>query len=281
MLKVYNSGIALEKQIASTVLPEQALSLWALGQEGFLVKWKGKTILFDPYLTNWVHEQSGDPWGRAFESPLSPSQCLDVDYVVISHHHEDHMDKLTLQTIAKSAKTIFIASKAHLALLKEWGLRDEQLIGISHGQTLELEDGIRLEAFAAKHEQFEYDDAGEHKFLGFVASFADINLYHAGDTVGFPELVAWLQSKQIDIALLPINGRDFVRGGQGIVGNCNYREAVEIAVQINADLLIPMHYGLFPHNDENPAYFVDYIYRHYPAKKFHMFAPGERFIYMK
>lgn len=280
-MNVYKSGKALEQQIAQTELPEQALALWALGQEGFLVKWKQKKVLFDPYLTNWVYELSGAPWSRAFESPLQPSQCLDVDYVVCSHHHEDHMDKLTLQAIGQSSKTEFIVPKAHLSLVKEWGLRDEQLIGISHGQSLELGDGLKLEAFAAKHEQFEQDEAGEHKYLGFAADFGSIRLYHSGDTIGFPELVAWLQSRQIDIAMLPINGRDFVRNEQGIVGNTNYREAIEIAVQINADLLIPMHYGLFPHNDENPAYFVDYLHRNYPAKKFHMFAPGERFIYLK
>lgn len=281
LVRVYKSGTALVKQIAGTELPEQALALWALGQEGFLVKWKRKTVLFDPYLTNWVYELFGPPWSRAFETPLAPSDCLDVDYVICSHHHEDHMDKLTLQAIGQSAKTRFVVPRAHLPLMKEWGFRDEQLIGISHGQTLELENGLRLEAFAAKHEQFEQDEAGEHKFLGYVANFEGIHLYHAGDTVGFPELVTWLQSRQIDIAMLPINGRDFVRNEQGIVGNCNYREAVEIAVQMNTDLLIPMHYGLFPHNDENPAYFVDYIQRYYPAQKFHMFAPGERFIYMK
>ncbi|WP_244917144.1 MBL fold metallo-hydrolase [Paenibacillus castaneae] len=278
---MYKSGDALKKQVEETLLPEQALALWALGQEGFLVKWKSMTILFDPYLTNWVYEKAGAPWMRAFESPLQPSQCEDVDYVICSHHHDDHMDKMTLQTIGQSSKTRFIVPRAHLSLMKEWGFCDEQLIGISHGETLELSGGIKLEAYAAKHEQFEQDTAGEHKFLGYTVSFGEIQLYHAGDTVGFPELVTWLQSKEIDIAMLPINGRDYVRSGQGIVGNCNYREAVEIAVQINADLLIPMHYGLFPHNDENPSYFVDYIYRHYPAKKFHMFAPGERFIYMK
>ncbi|OBZ13711.1 MBL fold metallo-hydrolase [Bacillus sp. FJAT-26390] len=279
-MSVYNSGIALEKQIASTVLPEQSLALWALGQEGFLVKWNNKTVLFDPYLTNGESDPSGQ-WIRTFESPLQPSQCLDVDYVVCSHHHGDHMDKLTLQAIGQSAKTRFIVPKAHLSLMKEWGLRDEQLIGISHEQSLELDGGIRLEAFAAKHEQFEQDEAGEHKFLGYVAYFESIHLYHAGDTIGFPELVTWLKSRKIDIALLPINGRDFSRNEQGIVGNCNYREAVEIAVQIDADMVIPMHFGMFSINDENPAYFVDYIHRHYPAKKFHMFAPGERFIYMK
>ncbi|WP_424767512.1 MBL fold metallo-hydrolase [Paenibacillus sp. sgz302251] len=280
-MKVYNSGTALSEQIVKTELPDQALALWALGQEGFLVKWKNKTVLFDPYLTNSVYEQAGSPWSRSFEAPLTPSQLKDVDYVVCSHHHEDHMDKQTLQAIGQSGITRFVVPKAHLSLMKEWGFRDDQLIGISHGQSLELADGMKLEAYAAKHEQFEQDEAGEHKFLGYAADFGGIHLYHAGDTIGFSELVSWLQKRQIDIALLPINGRDFVRQGQGIVGNCNYREAVEIAAQIEADILVPMHYGLFPHNDENPAFFVDYLYRNYPAQKFHMFAPGERFIYMK
>ncbi|MBD2869215.1 MBL fold metallo-hydrolase [Paenibacillus arenilitoris] len=278
-MNVYKSGEALQREIAETELPKQALALWALGQEGFMAKWKQKTILFDPYLTDWVEELSGSPWSRAFPSPLAPSQCLDVDYVVCSHHHEDHMDRQTLQAIGQSKKTRFVVPKAHLPLMKEWGFADERLIGISHGQTLTLDGGISLAAFAAKHENFEQDESGEHKFLGYVADFEGIHLYHAGDTVGFSELVTWLQSKRVDIAMLPINGRDFVRNEQGIVGNVNYREAIEIAVQVGADLLIPMHYGLFPHNDENPAYFVDYLYRHYPAQKFHMFAPGERFVY--
>jgi L-ascorbate 6-phosphate lactonase len=38
---------------------------------------------------------------------------------------------------------------------------------------------------------------------------------------------------------------------------------------------------MFAHNDENPAYFVDYLYSNYPAQRFHMFVPGERYIYMK
>lgn len=280
-MNVHRSGEELLKQIEETSLPEPMLALWALGQEGFLVKWRGLTVLFDPYLSDWVYELSGPPWSRAFPPPLAPSQCAGVDYVVCSHHHEDHMDKPTLQAIGQSSKTKFIVPKAHIGLMKQWGFRDEQLIGISHGQTVKLAEGLTLEAHAAMHERFETDEAGEHKFLGYVASFGGSNLYHAGDTVGFPELAEWLKARSIDIAMLPINGRDFVRGAQGIVGNCNYREAVEIAVRSGADLLIPMHYGLFPHNDENPAYFVDYAHRNYPAQKFHMFAPGERFIYMK
>lgn len=269
------------QQIRETRLPDHALALWALGQEGFLVKYGETKILFDPYLTNWVFELAGEPWSRRFVSPLAPEDCEEIDYVIISHHHEDHMDKQTLQALSRHEQTKFIVPRAHLSLIRSWGIREEQLIGISHLEIVELSGDLSLEAHAAMHEQLEQNEEGEHLYLGYVLSLGDIRLYHSGDTIGFPELVAWLQVKQADIAMLPINGRDYVRRGSGIAGNTNYREAVDIGAAIGADLLIPMHFGLFPHNDENPAYFVDYLYSHYPEQRFHMFTPGERFIYMK
>jgi L-ascorbate 6-phosphate lactonase len=278
-MKLKKYGAELLQEIRHTELPATALALWALGQEGFLVKFKQKTVLFDPYLSNWVYDILGEPWSRKFDTPLSPADCGEIDYVVCSHHHEDHMDKLTLQAIASAGETKFIVPKAHVSLMKEWGIRDEQVLGISHKESINL-DGCQIEAFAAMHETFETNEQEEHKFLGYVLNFDGIHVYHAGDTVGFPDLVTWLSKKNVDIALIPINGRDFSRKDMGIFGNCNYREAADIAVQIHADLLIPMHYGLFPHNDENPAYFVDYLYTRYPQQKFHMFTPGERFIYM-
>lgn len=269
------------RQFKSTSLTGEALAIWSLGQEGFLVKWNDTSILFDPYLSDWVYQLSGAPWGRAFESPLLPGECLDVDYVVCSHHHEDHMDKLTLTEIGHSEKTKFVVPRAHLGLMKEWGFADAQLIGISHGEKLRLGEEVALEAHAAKHEDFETDEAGEHLYLSYVASFGDIKLLHGGDTIGFVELEDWLKPQGIDVALLPINGRDYSRRRKGIVGNMNYREAADLSAAIGARLTVPMHYGLFAHNDENPAYFVDYMYKQYPRSSFHLFAPGERFIYMR
>ncbi|MHA6483546.1 MBL fold metallo-hydrolase [Paenibacillus sp. strain BS8-2] len=272
------------QQFKATSLPDDMLAVWSLGQEGFLVKWKGTSVLLDPYLTDWVFQLAGAPWNRAFVSPLLPEECHDVDYVICSHHHEDHMDKLTLTEIGRSAHTKFVVPRAHLSLMQDWGFSDDQLIGISHEEILHLgedESGITLRAHAAKHEEFELDEAGEHLYLSYVVEFGGLKLLHAGDTIGFVELEDWLKPQGIDIALLPINGRDYTRKRKGIVGNMNYREAADLSAAIGAKLTVPMHYGLFAHNDENPAYFVDYMYKHYPSSRIHLFAPGERFIYMK
>ena len=65
-------------------------------------------------------------------------------------------------------------------------------------------------------------------------------------------LLAALRGQRIDVALLPVNGRDAEREAAGIVGNMNAREAVELADQIGATTLVPMHWDLFEGNTSAP-----------------------------
>lgn len=85
----------------------------------------------------------------------------------------------------------------------------------------------------------------------------------------------------IDVACLPINGSDWKRKRADIIGNLNAREAADVANEIGADLLIPMHFDLFPHNGENPAHLADYMFTEHFGHKYHVMAPGERFFYSR
>jgi L-ascorbate metabolism protein UlaG (beta-lactamase superfamily) len=57
-----------------------------------------------------------------------------------------------------------------------------------------------------------------------------------------------VKSHQVDVALLPINGRDFYWISAGIIGNFSYRETADFAVRSGAKVVIPMHYGIFRNN---------------------------------
>jgi L-ascorbate 6-phosphate lactonase len=277
---LYKSGMALTQEMEQTRLPEGTAALWALGQEGFLIQVGDKRVLVDPYITDSIYASAGDPWVRRFAPPISPELLPALDAVLCTHHHGDHMDGASLRPLQGREHTKFVIPRAHAAILAGWGFTKEQLIGLNHEETV-MVHGIEIRALAAKHDEFRQDEGGNHYFLGYILKYGGLTIYHAGDTVGFPELVEWVRAEKPDIALIPMNGRDYARTAQGIIGNCNYREAADLAVAVGADIVIPMHYGLFAHNDENPAYFVDYLYRTYPGQKFHMAAPGERFVYMK
>ena len=56
----------------------------------------------------------------------------------------------------------------------------------------------------------------------------DVTVYHAGDTVVYDGLIETLSAWDIDVALLPINGRDYFRTQRGIIGNTDFRETARL-----------------------------------------------------
>jgi L-ascorbate metabolism protein UlaG (beta-lactamase superfamily) len=159
------------------------------------------------------------------------------------------------------------------------GIKPQQIIEARTGKWWNRGD-LRIKPVPAAHEQLEEDSQLGHRYVGYIIQLNGVTLYHAGDTTIYPGMVELLQEEAIDLAMLPINGRDFFRNAQGIVGNMDYREAAELANAVGFDTVIPLHYDVFAMNSEKPGYFVDYLYEHYPEQKSHVMARFERFIYV-
>ena len=102
------------------------------------------------------------------------------------------------------------------------------------------------------------------RFLGFVIDLGGVRIYHAGDTIHFDGMEETLAPLGIDVALLPINGRDAERERRGIVGNLDHREAAWLGSRIDAGLLVPMHYDLFARNLGFPGALVETVGREFP-----------------
>ena len=86
---------------------------------------------------------------------------------------------------------------------------------------------------------------------------ADRRVYHAGDTVVTDALVAALQPLRVDVALLPVNGRDAAREALGFVGNMNAVEAVELSLALQASRLVAYHWDGFAGNTAPPGAVAD------------------------
>ena len=97
---------------------------------------------------------------------------------------------------------------------------------------------------------------GRPRFVGYVLESSP-RVYHAGDTVARDELTAALAGLGVEIALLPINGRDAERESRGIIGNLDAAEAVELALAIGASTLVPYHWDGFVGNTVPPGATVD------------------------
>ena len=236
---------------------DDGLNLWWLGQSGFLVRCNGKTLLFDPYLSDSLTEKyatSDKPHTRMTENPIAPERLDFVDVVTSSHNHTDHLDAQTLIPLLSANKNIkLIIPEANRAFVAERLKIDSSLpIGLNDGEKTEA-GGWEIFGVPAAHEKLETDAAGRHKFMGFIARRDKFTIYHSGDTVLFDGMVETLKPFAIDIALLPINGR---LPSRRVSGNLWGREAAQLAHDIGAKLAVPCHYELFDFNTEPPDEFI-------------------------
>lgn len=283
MRRIYKSGDDLIREMNETRIQEDCIAFWHLGQAGIVIKGSQEDglICIDPYLTGSIEEADPETeFKRAFPPVVEPGMLGNVDGVLVTHAHGDHLDRPTLEGIVKVASHTRFAVPAPDVPVVEDLLRGDKLIAARDHESFFIK-GFKITPVPAAHTEYDFDEHGNHRLLGYFIEGNGIRIYHSGDTVVTPELIEQVREFEPHLAFLPINGGDYFRTSRGIIGNMSFREAVDFTVTVGADLMIPIHYDLFPNNRENPAYMVDYLFHHYPFQKFHMMAPGERFIYHK
>ncbi len=118
------------------------------------------------------------------------------------------------------------------------------------------------------------------RYLGYVIELGGVCVYHAGDCIPYEGHATIVAAFQPDLALLPINGRDFYRETErNLVGNMDFREAVRLALAVGAQALVPMHWELLPHNLAFPGDLMAYAAQHCPEITVITFGRGRRLIY--
>lgn len=286
LLPIYRGGAALQAELSRTIVPEGSVAIWHLGQAGVALKVaRSDGILFiDPYLTFSIEERTPESeFRRGFAPPIEPADVVSARAVLVTHHHDDHLDLETLITLAQvSDSSVFVVPAPDVSRLSDAGIAIDRIIAAREDDDIELDHSrFHVRPVAVAHTTYETDQYGDHLYVGYCIEVDDIRLFHAGDCLVDHRLIERIQQFGPDVMFLPINGMDYARTARGIVGNMNYREAADFAASVHADLIVPIHYDLFANNRENPAHFVDYLVHTYPGKKFHMPVPGERFIYLK
>ena len=249
MIEPVLSDQDLQTQIRETIPESGQVALWWLGQSGLLVKSRWATVLIDPYLSESLtakYAGTAKPHIRMTRCPVDPSLLSMIDLVCCSHKHSDHMDPVTLTAVLKSSpQAELVLPTALIGHAGQIGIESDRLVGLNHGEVYEnSEKKIAVRAISAAHEGLDQNELGEFLYLSFVMEMDGVKIFHSGDTIpweGQSEAVG----EGVDVAFLPINGRDSSRG---VPGNMTSDEAVEFAASLRVRHVIPHHYDMFTFN---------------------------------
>ena len=252
---------ALLADIKSALSKPDELHLWWLGQSGFLIQWRGKHLLTDPYLSQSLTKKyltTDKPHTRMTECPIDPARLDFIDVVTSSHNHTDHLDHETLWPLMKANPDLqMIIPEANRAFVADRLQCDPNwMLGVDDGTSVTT-NGFTFTGLASAHEELEQDENGNYRCLGYIISFDNWTIFHPGDAIPYDgmkeSLLKYSGGRTIDIALMPINGRLPERR---VTGNFWGRESAAFAKTIGAKLVIPMHHEMFTFNTETPEEFV-------------------------
>jgi L-ascorbate metabolism protein UlaG (beta-lactamase superfamily) len=174
--------------------------------------------------------------------PLPPDETSDVDLVLISHLHMDHLHLPSLDRIDREVPVV--APRGGGALIEKKGFHSVHEVTV--GDQLSL-CGVEVSAVKAAH----LHGRGPHTGMsadpvGYVVANAEHSVYFAGDTDLFAEMA---DLHPVDAAFLPIWGWGPTIGE----GHLDPARAVEATQLIRPRFVVPMHWGTYTPENARPG----------------------------
>ena len=250
--------VRFEGSLAAKLANEPAgVELYWLGQAGFLVRSPGLNFVIDAYLSDQLAEKYRGhifSHARMMGPPITVAEMSSLDFVFCTHHHGDHLDTPTIREITrKFSHTRFIVPAASEREIAKADLGKERIIWAEAEREIQLSDTLKVTPVKAAHEDFEYDQLGRDRFLGYLFEVEAALIYHSGDTVRYPGLVERIIRFAPQLALLPVNGRRPELREKKVPGNFTLEEAVQFCLDGRIPALIAHHFGMFAFNTIDPG----------------------------
>lgn len=222
-------------------------SIFFVGTATVILRYAGFTILTDP---NFLHAGDHVHLGYGLTSERLTNPAIDIeelpplDFVVLSHYHGDHFDRIAEE---KLPKNVPIITTEHAASeLKDKGFTAPLALDTWDAVTIEKGDArVRITSMPGKHAPAVVE-AFLPPVMGSMLEFqpaqdrTSLRLYITGDTLLHDDLNEIPKRyPEIDLALFHLGGTRIL----GILLTMDAEQGVEAIRIINPRELIPIHYN--------------------------------------
>lgn len=211
------------------------------GHSAFLVEMEGKRILIDPMLGEVA---APIPFGASrykYERPIPMDELTDIDFMIISHDHYDHLDYPSIKILKDRVKHFYtpLGVGSHL---KSWGIDSSRITEFDWWDDAKHDD-IRLVACPARH--FSGRGIGDNNktlWASWIIESENTKLYFSGDGGYGPHFkeigeregpfnLAMMECGQYDSAWAQIHMMP--------------EESVQGGLDVKGKVLMPIHWGAF------------------------------------
>jgi L-ascorbate metabolism protein UlaG (beta-lactamase superfamily) len=229
--------------MAQAQLPDDAAELavtW-FGHASALLEIDGHRVLLDPV---WGHRVSPSPIigpTRLHEPPMALDELPQVDAVLISHDHYDHLDLPTVRTLLRTQRAPWVVPLGIGEHLRKWGVPDDRIVELDWEGEHRIGD-LALTCTEARHFSGRYFHRDTTLWASWVVSGPRHRVFFGGDT-GYTPAFAGIGARlgPFDLTMLPIGA--YNDAWHAI--HMDPEEAVRAHGDLGGRVLLPVHWATF------------------------------------
>jgi len=216
------------------------LRTWWLGHASVLVEIDGVRILSDPMLSERASPFQFIGPARLHPVPLPLGQWKNIDAVVISHDHFDHLDMNTIIHLAQGG-TQFYVGLGIGAHLERWQVPAAQIHEMDWWDQVEIK-GVKIHCTPARHYSGRTSMNNSTLWASWMLKGPAHALYYSGDT-GYASHFKTIRERlgAPDLALIKVGAY----GDTWLDIHMNPESAVQSHGDLGATVLLPVHWATF------------------------------------
>lgn len=223
--------------------PKEGLRITWLGHSTMLVEIDGARVLIDP-----VWGQRASPFAfagpkRFYAPPLPIGELPDLDAIVISHDHYDHLDHETVVSL-RGLPVQWVVPLGVGAHLARWGIEAQRVAELDWWEATEVA-GLTLTCTPARHfsgRSAFFTDQNATLWAGWALAGPEHRVFYSGDTAMHPSFA------DIGERLGPFDVGMFEVGAYNKLWadvHLGPEQAVVAHKMVGSRIMLPVHWGLF------------------------------------
>ena len=221
---------------------EQADSVvYRLGHSSLLLQLAGKTWLLDPVFSERASPFQWAGPKRFHQPPIALEQLENIQGVVISHDHYDHLDRATIEQLSERVET-FLTPLGVGKHLRNWGVAEHKIVELDWWQDFQL-GSLRFTATPARHFSGRgLNDNNHTLWASWVIQTSEHRLFFSGDSGyfdGFAEIGKKLGP--FDLTLMENGAYD----ADWSEVHMTPEQSLQAHLDLGGKLLMPIHNSTF------------------------------------